>query len=267
MFITKWNELMNKQKQRTVELLDSLKKENFLSIRQLSIQLDVSEMTIRRDLQQLERNHLIKLLPGGAILNGNTSVEQEPSYSLITEHCLHPEAKMKIGKKAAELVEPNDLIIIDSGTTTEYLSRFIPNEMPLTILCYTLNILFEIYKRKSCKIIFAGGYYHDNTMMFESSEGIQLINKTRAQKSFLGATGVSDKLGVTCSNPTEPSVKRAVIGSSLQKILMIDSTKFGLVRPCYFADLSEFDTVITDNGIPSEYVAILERSGTKLIIV
>jgi DeoR family transcriptional regulator, deoxyribose operon repressor len=257
---------MDKHKDRSIEILKLLRQEGFLSINELAERISVSSMTIRRDLQQLEKEHLIKLLPGGAILNENAAVVRDAPYSLIAESCLHPEAKLRIGEKAAELVEPDDLIIIDSGTTTEYLARYIPDNMPLTILTYTLNILLEVYKRKSCKIIFAGGFYHDNTMMFECPEGINLIERTRAQKAFIGATGISDKLGVTCSNQTEPNVKRAVIKSSLEKILVIDSSKFGLVRSFYFAEISEFDTIITDDGIPQFYYDLISKLGKKVII-
>ncbi len=258
---------MNRNTRRRSDLLNLLKDEGFVTIREMASRAGVTEMTIRRDLQQLDSEQLVRLLPGGVILRSALAVEKEQPYSLISESCVNQEAKKRIGKKAAELVEANDLIIIDSGTTTEYLARNIPDDMPLTVMCNTLNILLEVHRRKSCKIILAGGYYHENTMMFDSSEGLELIRRVRAQKAFIGATGVSDRLGVTCSNQIEPNVKRAIIGSSVEKILMVDSNKFGLVKSSYFAELDEFDTVITDSGIPPAYHDLIERLGKRLIVV
>ena len=258
---------MEKLRQREIQILDVLKRSKFASIKDIAKETGVSEMTVRRALLRLEQDKLVRLIHGGAFVDsGTTRVDGEPSYSLVVEESLQTEEKRRIGERAASLIEPDDVVVIDSGTTTEYLARAIPDNIHITIVCYTLNILFEVYKRKSCRIIFAGGYYHDNTMMFESLEGRQLIKKLRATKSFLGATGISDKLGVTCSNACEPDVKRAAVDSSLKRVLLADSSKFELVRPYYFADLGEFDVIVTDKNIPSRYEKLIKELGKTLII-
>lgn len=102
--------------------------------------------------------------------------------------------------------------------------------------------------------------------MFESPEGISLIKKTRATKVFVSAAGVHENLGVTCSNNYEVLTKQAIINSSLEKILLVDSSKFGVVKSAYFADLDDFDTIITDDGISNEWKEIIHTKGIKLII-
>lgn len=259
---------MNKKKQRAIEIIALLKNHRFLSIQELADRLGTSHMTIRRDLNQLDLDKLVDILPGGVMLKeSSNSVDKNPSYSLISESCLYQIEKRRIGEKAVELLVDGDFITIDSGTTTEYLARSIPDDMKLSILCYTLNVLFEVYKKRNCNIIFSGGQYHENTMLFQSPEGLQMIKRHRTQKAFIGATGFSDTLGVTCSNVGEPEVKQAVMGSSQQKILMIDSSKFGLVRPCYFAEPDDFDVIITDDNIPDRYRQYIEKKGIELIIV
>lgn len=252
---------------RAVAILSLVKSEGFAKVADIAQAIRVSPMTVRRDLQRLEEENLVRLVHGGVMPVADAAEARETPYSLIAEETHRSEEKARIGARAAALLEPNDIIVIDSGTTTEYLAKSIPEDMPLTILCYTLNVVFEIYRRKACKIIFAGGYYHENTMMFESAEGTELIRKLRVGKAFVGATGVHQRFGVTCSNPCEPDVKRAVMGSSMNRILLVDSSKFGAIRPFHFADLGQFEAVITDGGVPGEYVDAVRRAGKSLHVV
>ena len=103
--------------------------------------------------------------------------------------------------------------------------------------------------------------------MFESPDGISLIEKTRATKVFISASGIHDKLGVTCSNNYEVPTKCAIIGSSLERILLVNSDKFGKVKSSYFADLSDFNTIITDSGISQEWINYISQLNINLIIV
>ena len=259
---------MNKKIQRQNYILNNLKQNSSTTIHELASGLKVSEMTIRRDLLSLKRENRVKLLHGGVILNSPGTIESiDSKYTLITAETRNSAEKRRIGQKAASLIEPHDIIIIDTGSTTENLSRCLSGDLPMTILCYTLNNLNEICKKKSCKLIFAGGYFHENSLMFESPQGVDLIKKNRANKAFLSAAGVSDKLGVTCSNHYEIETKRAAMASSQIRILLADSTKFGQVRSAYFADLSDFDIVITDTGLPPDYAALIEELGISLLLV
>jgi DeoR family deoxyribose operon repressor len=165
------------------------------------------------------------------------------------------------------MIEPNDTISLDVGSTTEYIAKFIREDVPVTVLCFTLNVLTEIYRKKNCSPIFTGGHFHDNSLMFESPEGIALIKRTRIDKGFIAAAGVHDGLGVTCANPYEIETKKAAFASSKTKILVADSTKFGRTRVAYFADLKDFDIVITDNEIPDYYRSVIENLGIELIVV
>ena len=174
--------------------------------------------------------------------------------------------KMRIGQNAASLIEPNDTVIIDVGSTTEYLAKFMREDIPVTILCYALNILAEIYRKRNCSPIFSGGYFHENTLMFESPEGINLIRRTRVDKAFISAAGIHAELGVTCANPYELETKKAVLSSSKTKILLADSTKFHKTKIAYFAELKDFDMIITDIDLDEEYKKILRKLKIKLLL-
>jgi DeoR family deoxyribose operon repressor len=249
-------------------ILNNLSVSGFVSIKELSKRLEVSEMTVRRDLRELSKENIVTLIPGGAVLKRNSPIDtDEDKYLIQAAESLMLEEKIKISRKAASLIEPNDVIVIDTGSTTENLSKFIPENMPLTVICYALNILFNVYENKNWKLIFPGGYFHSDTLMLESPEGIEMIKRIRANKAFISAAGVSEKLGVTCATAYEKETKRAVIESSDKKILLVDSTKFGKIKISHFADLTDFDIIITDTGISKEFVNIIKNIGIKLYIV
>lgn len=253
---------------RLEKILHLLKLENASSIRALSQQLSVSEMTIRRDLARLEQNGYVKMMHGGAVYTPSIhSIAEEKPYELSEAGREHTDVKQKIGKKASSYIEEDESIIIDAGSTTEWLAKYIPGLMPVTVLCYALNILVELSYKKPKKLTFGGGDFHENTLVFESSEMLELIKRFRATKAFISASGINDELGITCGNPYEINIKKAVLKASLKKYLLADSSKFGEVRSCYFAELTDFTSIITDSGIPERYRQRIEDSGIELIVV
>jgi len=242
-----------KRQERIAQILESLREGRAVSIEELSQRLSVSEMTIRRDLQLLAQQNRIRLVRGG--------VEPRPraGFSLAGGG-----EKKRIGEKAATLVEPGDIVIIDSGSTTEWLARNLPPQAPLTVLCFALNIFLEAASHAKTTVVFAGGTFHNETLVCESSEGISLVRRFRAHKAFLSAGGVSESLGVTCADAAEAELKKAAIGSSQSRILLVDSGKLGRVTPAWFAALTDFDAIVTDSGISLEYVEIARSRGITL---
>jgi len=253
---------------RIKSIVDILRHKNAVTIKELTKKLGVSEMTIRRDLVLLGKDNIVELIPGGALLKvPRDEIRNNEKYYIYNEESRRTREKLRIGQQAASMVEQNDTIILDVGSTVEHIAKFIPNDMSVTILCYALNILVEVYRKRSCNPILAGGFLHENTLMFESSEGIELIRRTRADKGFISAAGFHETLGVTCANTYEVETKRSAIRSSKTKILTIDSTKFGKTKIGYFADIDDFDIIITDSDIPDEYRAVISNHGIELIVV
>jgi len=256
---------MENRDNRLTEILGILKARNASSVKELSERLLVSQQTVRRDLQLLAGRGSVHLMHGGAALV--PSADGDTRYSLALAGTQNREEKTRIGAAAAALLEPNDVIIIDAGSTTEFLARAIPADLPITVICYTLNIVVEVTQKGGCTPIFCGGYYHENALMFESTEGIDLIRKHRATKAFISAAGISDRLGATCSNAYERATKRAAIESSLETILVADSSKFGRVRPVHFADLTEIDALVSDYGLDPEQADTMRGVGMRVELV
>jgi DeoR family deoxyribose operon repressor len=256
---------MRKQ-ERIQRIVETLRTQDLgvSSIRELAGQLAVSEMTIRRDLELLARENVVRLVHAGAVLVAPEV--SAPHYSLAEAGARMAEEKRRIGRRAAELIQAQDVVIVDSGSTTECLVQAIPDGLPLTLICFSLNVLVTAHRNKECRIVFAGGALHENTLMFESPEGAQLIRRYRANKAFLSASGISDRLGVTCANSYEVETKKAAIASSLERILVADSSKFGRIHPAHFAELQDFSILVTDAGLPAESAESLRAGGLEVLI-
>ncbi len=256
---------MSKQK-RWTDILEILKTSNGKSFKALAGQLNVSEMTIRRDVKQLNEQNLVKLVSGAVLLNSSNPSTLSENYSLAIHARRNTEEKEKIGKAAAALVQPNDVIFIDIGTTTTEIIRHLPQGMPIVAVCCTVNALFELQQKGIEDIIFLGGHFIPDLQMFESPEGIGLLSRIRVNKAFLSAAGVHEQLGITCINDYEVETKTAALQSSLERVLMVDSEKFGLITPAYFAKLHEIDAVVTDDGLTQKWRNQLEEQGVALHI-
>jgi len=256
-----------KRQDRISKIMEALSISNGSTIRELAESMNVSEMTIRRDLELLSDGSRVKLVHAGVVPSTTAGQSPHGFLSLLDPSAAAAAEKQRIGEKAASLIEAGDVVILDSGSTTEWLARSIPRDLPVTILCYALNILMEASRGSARTVVFAGGSLRPDTLVFESPEGVSLIARYRATKAFLSGEGVSETLGVTCADPAEAELKKTALSSSQTRILLADSRKFGTVRPSWYANLEDFDAIITDSGISLDYVEILRKLGIALHVV
>lgn len=260
---------MNKKERRINNLLALLQESPNLSVKALAEILNVSDMTIRRDLAYLResklflRNHGIPLQQ--AMAGNIKNIENE--YTLSKERAKFLEEKQRIGNFAVSMIEANDTVILDSGTTIAEMSGFIPENLNLNITCYNYYILTQLFNKKGINITLAGGTLHRDDQMIESSYGNDLIKSQRASKFFMAASGIHEALGITCAHNYEVLTKRAAMQSSLTSILLADSSKFGQIRTAYVTQLNEIDAIVTDSGLSKEWTDIIRGMGIALHIV
>jgi DeoR family deoxyribose operon repressor len=252
---------------RQDRLLDILGKNRFLTIKQLAQSLQVSEMTIRRDVALLEEANKLKTFYGGVSLPVENEMQPANPYRIDTEMIEKTEAKRRIAKKAASLIESHDVILIDTGSTTSFIVDYIPDESDHTVYCYALNVINSVSEKESLKLVVCGGYFHKNTRMFESNEGADLIRKTRINKAFMAARGVTDTVGITTAEPYEINMKKTAMSVADTKILLVDSSKFGKAWYAKYAELKEIDIIITDTDIKEEHKQMILNNGITLYIV
>jgi len=261
--------------ERLKNIIKEISANGVMTIKQLSEVLNVSEMTVRRDIARLEKEKQVSVFYGGVTLNQNrdkgllevNSSGSDRDYSFEREISRQTDEKRRIAQKAASLIEPSDVLLIDIGSTCSMLVDFIDDNSDHIVYTYSLNVFSKCMHKKNLSTVLCGGYYHSNTGMFESPEGAAQLKKAYVNKAFFGAMGVTDTIGVTTVHTYEVLLRRSALAASQQKILMVDSTKLGKAWYAKYADLSEMDIVITDDKATPEQRKMLEDAGVKLIVV
>ena len=256
---------MEKRKNRLNTIIELLHKNGKINIKEIAGKLQVSEMTIRRDLIGLENENIIKRIHGGAILF-NSSTAATEGYIVDEQTEKKVRQKSIIGKKASTLITPNETIFLDAGTTTPFIAKYLDRELAISVLCYTNIIASEFYTRKNTNLILVGGYFHRDSSVFHSKEGCELIKNIRADTAFISAAGIDFNLGLTTYYYFEADLKKAMIDSAKKIILVADSSKFGKISVTYFANLKQIHTIITDSGITDSFKKKVEDLGIELII-
>jgi DeoR family deoxyribose operon repressor len=236
-----------------------------MSVKEIAGMLNVSDMTVRRDLHALEQQGTIRRTHGGAVLLDPGTRVGDP-YILGEQTTKHVREKNMIGIRAASLVQPHETIFLDSGSTTPFIAKHLSADLPITVLCYTFTNALEFYSRKNTNLILLGGFLHRDSNIFHSVENRALVSNTRADRAFISTGGLDSELGLTTYFYYEADIKREMIRSARQIILVTDSTKFGKISITHFAGLDEIDTVITDDGIPEEYRKVLAERGIELVV-
>lgn len=260
---------MSKKEERREKIISIIKENNGASVKELAQKLDVSDMTIRRDIRVLEEKNIVETFHGAIVYNSkidNPINEDNKEYSLDSHSLIKDREKYLIGQKAASMIKEDDIIIIDIGTTTEKLSQAM-DDIKCTALVFSSNNLINLLFKKNVDLIIGGGNLHRDSGMMESSQSIEMMKNIRASKLFLSAAGVHKDLGITCENSYELNSKKIIIKNSLEVILLADSSKFGAVKSTHFADLSDIDTIISDKGLSEEWQEYIEEIGINLILV
>ena len=156
---------MKNRIERISQTVDILQKRNGASVKELAGELGVSEMTVRRDLEQLRLDNIVSLVHGAAIFKSDPSAKDQREYYLNLEQAVKNPEKERIGQRAARMVQPGDIIFIDVGTTVEQMAKYIPVGCSVTVFCFTANVLQEICKKKIENLIMGGGFYHPGTQL------------------------------------------------------------------------------------------------------
>lgn len=253
--------------ERLNTLLSILQLRNGASIKELAVELGVTEMTVRRDMRMLCERGLADLVHGVAIYRPGQAGLNKYMYDLQHAQTENIREKEKIGAAAARMIEPGEIVFLDVGTTAACVARALPDNLRITAMCFSMNTLLEVLQKNVGQIIMSGGFYHQETQAFSCNEMIGMMKERRTTKAFVVPSGASMELGLTCYSPHEVEIKRMGLTNSLHRILLLDSSKFGKVRANCFGDWSQVDTVITDEGIPAEWREFLQEKKISLSVV
>lgn len=223
---------------RQQQMLEHFSQEGELRLAVLKETYQVTEMTIRRDLEKLEETGAIKRTFGGAIFVGKDIALQERA-GILTEE------KTKIGRHAAALIRAGESVFIDGGTTTYQIARFLTPGMNITVVTNALNIAVEL-SGKQIPVLMTGGMLLEATNSLVGPISAQSLSGMAFDRVFLGATGVNIEHGFSNSNIYEAEIKQIAIRQATETNIVLDHTKFGSKVLISFASLSDVQRIVTD---------------------
>jgi len=249
--------------ERRQNILKLLSEQGRVTVGELSEIFNVSEVTVRKDLEVLEDMKFLTRTHGGAILS--ESIIDVPA--IYQRRILNKEIKEQIGSKAAELIKDNEIIILDSGTTTFEITKGLKNFSSLVVITNSLEICNELIKCDGIRVIAIGGEIDRENLSMRSLVAQQVIRNYSADKAIIGVSALSLEHGFTTSNELAASIKKQMIKSAKQIIVVSDSSKFDKVSFCPVCEYDEIDVLVTDRNIRKEYLEAFQKKGIKVFLV
>lgn len=258
----------DKQQVRLNVVLTALQQSGSVSVEGLSKELDVSLVTIRRDLDALESQGLLRRTHGGAI-----SIEPffyEPfrndrSFQAQVERLA--DEKRRIGRAAAALIQEGEIIALTPGTTTTEVIRGLPLNHRITVVTSTVNVAMELSKRKDLDVFVTGGHLRGEWFSLVGPTAAHSLSHLLISTLFVGADGVDAKHGVSCFSSDEAQLNSTMVKHARRKIVVVDHSKFGVVAGWRICITSDVDILITDSGATDEMVEPFEKGQVQVIKV
>ncbi|MFB5944840.1 DeoR/GlpR family DNA-binding transcription regulator [Albibacterium profundi] len=244
-------------------ILEKIKEEGKVSVLDLCDMLDVSSVTIRKDLKQLEDKNLLFRVHGGATLNNPYTMDRPVNV----KEKLQTEEKNKIGVAASALIEVNDSIIIASGTTVMALARHIKTKESLTVITSAIQVAEVLLQNPEIDVLMLGGLLRRSSSSVMGPYAEDILKDFFCSKLFVGVDGIDLENGLTTTNVLEAHLNRQMMNVSNKTIVLADSSKFGKRGFGKICDIDEIDQIITDDGVSPHTVEQLEAKGVKVIIV
>lgn len=253
---------MTKEERQAI-IMNLLIHRDSILVSDLAEQLNVSSVTIRKDLTELEREKKLYRNHGKAILIDPYSENKNVSE----KERLRVEEKRIIGAAAATIIKPRDSILIASGTTMHALARNIQTSDRLTVITASLEVASILSKEKDIDIIQLGGLLRHSSLSVVGKYAEEALRDFSCNKLFLGVDGIDLDFGITTTDMMEAALNRKMIQAAQKTIVLADSSKFGRRGFSKIADMEEVDQIITDSGISTSTAQTIEEMGIELTIV
>ena len=250
--------LARSSQDRQNEILLLLKESGTVSIGEIAERFAVSEMTVRRVLYKLADAGLVIRTPGGAMVAPSGSMER----TFLERSANMSGAKDALGRAAAGLVHDGETVVLDSGTTTRCIARYLAARRNLVVVTTSLAVLEELAGSAGVQVRLTGGAYRRSSHDLSGNAVIESLGDINADKVFFGAAALSFRKGVMNYDADMP---RAFLHAGKQRILAMDSSKLGLEAVYRLCPVESCDLVITDSGVKPADLARL-RKLTKVLV-
>jgi len=238
---------------RKQQILSILKQSGQVIAKDVSLSMGVSEDTIRRDLRELAQEGLLQRVHGGA-LPASPAIADFAGRELLT-----PDGKVAIGRVAASMIQPGQVVILDGGTTARQVARHLPHELKATIVTHSPTIALELVNHQNIEVILIGGRLFKHSVVAVGAAAIEAIAHIHADMYFMGVTGIHPKTGLTTGDFEEAAVKRALSHAAAETIVLASSEKLNAASPYAVVSLDEIAGIITERAADPALTLPYER--------
>ncbi len=250
--------------QRHLVILETVRQQGFVTIAELVQRLQVSAMTIRRDLDDLSRQRLVERTHGGAVALDALSRE-DPTF--VQRQVIQRPAKEAIAAAAAALVAERDYVILDSGSTVAAMATALESHPTATVISYSLPIVQALAPTYGTRLICAGGSFDPMINAFVGPLTQEMLSNVRVDKAFLGASSISINDGISNSNLSNLALQRIALRVAREIYVLADSSKFSRAPFWILTTLERVTGIITDASVPQGVQEELQRQGVRVIYV
>lgn len=244
-------------------ILDRVKQAGSVSVAELTEELEVSDMTIRRDLESLSARKLLQKVHGGAVQISKTAAE--PHFT--QKQRLNQEEKQAIARIAAPMIEDGHTVAFSAGTTTWNIANTLQRDgKALTFITNSTNIALTLQEKEWDQIVLSGGSFRTPSDALVGPFAEHTIKTLNADVLFLGVHGIHPHAGLTTPNIAEAEINRCLVDAAQKVVVVADHTKVGVVALAKIGPLSRVDVFVTDEKADSETLREIELAGVQVVV-
>ncbi|MET9595307.1 DeoR/GlpR family DNA-binding transcription regulator [Streptomyces sp. NPDC006516] len=244
-------------------ILEAARQDGSVDVNRLAERFQVAKETIRRDLHILEEHGLVRRTHGGAY--PVESAGFETTLAMRTTH--HVPQKSRIARAAADLLGDAETVFVDEGFTPQLIAEALPRDRPLTVVTASLAVATVLADVEKTSVLVLGGRLRGSTMATVDHWATRMLADFVIDLAYVGANGISRQYGLTTPDPTVCEVKAQAMRSARRRVFTGVHTKFGAVSFCRFAGVGDFETIVTDTGLPSAEAQRYSLLGPNVIRV
>lgn len=247
--------------ERQRQIMELLRESGLLRTTETAERLGVTDETVRKDFELLERRGELKRIHGGASRLEQVRVDlpfQERQAVMRAE-------KQAIARVAASRIQPNETIFLDASSTVLTLTEFLP-DLPLTILTNSLNVLTALSDRANLDLMCTGGLFDAKSRSFIGLTAEKSLQRYNIHRMFLSGSGLHSQRGISESNARQAAFKERVVANAEDVVFMSDHSKLGRKASFFFADLADLSCVITDQAADQSTLEEIEQQGVEVLV-
>lgn len=245
---------------RKQAILAALKRDGQVVAKTLSESFGVSEDTLRRDLRELAAEGLLQRVHGGA-LPASAAVGD-----FVQRQDIASAAKLAIATRAAAMILPGQVVILDGGTTCVQLARCLPPMLAITVVTHSPSIAVELASHPLVEVLLIGGRLFKHSMVAVGASAVEAMAHIRADVYFMGVTGVHPTEGLSTGDLDEAYVKRALAARAAEVVVLASTEKLGAASRYVIADIDTVSSIVVDRGAPDAIRRQLRAKGVAVVV-